>query len=196
MDVSTGSPLLLSLMPTVASLAFFLFALAAPSRMGSIVRNWSRDQCLHGRHSLRFSSLLRSISQSLPDPRSRISHRRRIAVDAPASTSIVRQIVSDAELPSAAVLGSLQFSIAGIIGPALGGLLVWVAGASFVFALNAACFLLVVVATWQWKQPTRPAKPPSETFFQSFGTIIRYVRNAPGFQVVLARNFLLLSSSQ
>ena len=64
------------------------------------------------------------------------------------------------------------------------------AGANFVFALNAACFLLVVVATRQWKQPTLPAKLPSESFFESFGTIIRYVRNAPGFQVVLARNFL------
>jgi Na+/melibiose symporter-like transporter len=72
----------------------------------------------------------------------------------------------------------------------LGGLLVLLAGANFVFALNAACFLLVVVATRQWKQPTLPAKLPSESFFQSFGTVIRYVRNAPGFQVVLARNFL------
>jgi predicted MFS family arabinose efflux permease len=49
---------------------------------------------------------------------------------------------------------------------------------------------LVVVATRQWKQPTLPAKLPSESFFQSFGTVIRYVRNAPGFQVALARNFL------
>jgi hypothetical protein len=64
------------------------------------------------------------------------------------------------------------------------------AGANFVFALNAACFLLVVVATRQGKQPTLPAKPPSESFFESFATINRYVRNAPGFQVVLARNFL------
>jgi hypothetical protein len=87
-------------------------------------------------------------------------------------------------------LGSLQFSIAGIIGPVLGGLLAFLAGANCVFALNAACFLLVVVATRQWKQPTRPTKLPPKSFFESFGTITRYVRNAPGFQVVLARNFL------
>ena len=112
------------------------------------------------------------------------------AINAPAWASIVRQVVSDGELPSAATLGSLQFSIAGIIGPVLGGLLVLLAGANFVFALNAACFLLVVVATRQWKHPTLPAKLPSESLFESFGTIIRYVRNAPGFQAVLARNFL------
>jgi MFS family permease len=112
------------------------------------------------------------------------------AINAPAWASIVRQVVSDGELPSAATLGSLQFSIAGIIGPVLGGILVLVAGANFVFALNAACFLLVVVATRQWEQPARPAKRRSESFFKSFGTIVRYVRNSPGFQVVLARNFL------
>ena len=70
----------------------------------------------------------------------------------------MRQVVSDAQLPSAATLGSLQFSIAGIIGPVLGGLLVLLAGANFVFALNAACFLLFVVAAPPWKQPTLPAK--------------------------------------
>ena len=46
------------------------------------------------------------------------------------------------------------------------------------------------LATRQWKQPTLPAKLPSESFSESFGTMNRYVRNAPGFQVVLARNFL------
>jgi hypothetical protein len=64
------------------------------------------------------------------------------------------------------------------------------AGAHSVFALNAACFLLVVLAARQWKQPAVPAKLPSESFSESFGTVIRYVRNARGFQVVLARNFL------
>jgi hypothetical protein len=34
----------------------------------------------------------------------------------------------------------LQFNISGIIGPALGGLLIPLAGANFVFALNAAGF--------------------------------------------------------
>jgi len=64
------------------------------------------------------------------------------------------------------------------------------AGANFVFALNAVCFLLVILATRQWKQPSVPAKRPSESFFESFGTVIHYVRYAPGFQVLLARNFL------
>jgi MFS family permease len=112
------------------------------------------------------------------------------AINAPAWTSIVPQVVSEAELRSAATLNGLQFNISGIIGPVLGGLLIPFAGANFVFALNAACFLLVVLATRQWKQATVLAKPPPESFFTSFVTIAEYVCNAPGFQVVLARNFL------
>jgi predicted MFS family arabinose efflux permease len=104
--------------------------------------------------------------------------------------SILTQVVSEVELPSAATLSGLQLNISGIIGPALGGLLVPLAGAKFVFAVNAACFLVVVLATRQWKQPTVLAKLPSESFFSSFLTVIRYVRSAPRFQVVLARNFL------
>jgi MFS family permease len=112
------------------------------------------------------------------------------AFNAPAWTSIVPQVVSDAELPSAATLSGLQFNISGIIGPALGGLLVALAGANSVFILNAACFLLVVQATRQWKQPSAPAKVSSESLVESFGTIVHYVRHAAGFQAVLVRNFL------
>jgi hypothetical protein len=54
------------------------------------------------------------------------------AFNAPAWTSIVTQVVSDAELPSPATLSGLQLNISGIIGPALGGLLVPLAGATSV----------------------------------------------------------------
>ena len=60
------------------------------------------------------------------------------AFDAGASTSIAPQIVSDAELPFAATLSGLQFNISGIIGPMLGGFLVPLAGANFVFGLSSS----------------------------------------------------------
>jgi Na+/melibiose symporter-like transporter len=102
---------------------------------------------------------------------------------------IVPQVVSDEELPSAASLSGLQFNISGIIGPALGGLLAPLAGANFAFCLNAACFLVVVLAIRQWKQPPTLGILPSERFFESFGTVIRYARNVRDFQVALARDF-------
>jgi Na+/melibiose symporter-like transporter len=84
----------------------------------------------------------------------------------------------------------LQLNISGIIGPVLGGFLIPLAGANLVFAINAFCFLFVVLAIGRWKQPVEPTKVPAENFFKAFGKVIRYVRYVPRFQVVLARNFL------
>jgi Na+/melibiose symporter-like transporter len=192
MNIFTGSPLLLSLMSTVASLPFFLFTLPAGALADKVDRQklvCTVNVCLAATtfalallgwlHLLNPCLILGCV----------FFIGVGFAINAPAWTSIVPQIVSDAELPSAATLSGLQFNISGIIGPALGGLLVPLAGANFVFALNAACFLLVVAATRQWKQPV-PAKLPAESFFESFATINRYVRNEPRFQIVLARNFL------
>ena len=193
MNVFAGSPLLLSLMSTVAALPFFLFTLPA----GALADRNDRQKlvCIVN-ICLATTALAMALLgwMHLLNPFLILSCVFFIgvgfAVNTPAWASIVRQVVTDAELPSAAALGSLQFSVAGIVGPILGGLLVSFAGANLVFALNAACFLLVVGATWQWKQPPQPATPRRESFTESFGTIIRYVRSAPRFQVVLARNFL------
>src|SRR4029077_20349826 len=149
-NVSTASPFLILLMSTVASLPFFLFTLPigvladkvdrqklicfinvglAATAVGLAVLGWL--------HLLNPYLILVSV----------FFIGVGFAFNAPAWTSIAPQVVSDAELPSAATLSGLQFNISGIIGPALGGLLVPLAGANFVFALNGACFLLIVVAT-------------------------------------------------
>jgi predicted MFS family arabinose efflux permease len=111
------------------------------------------------------------------------------AFNAPTWTSIVPQVVSDKELPSAATLSGLQFNISGIIGPALGGLLVPLIGVNFVFVANAACFLLVVLAIRKWKQPTAPATLGRESLSESLGKMARYARSTPTFRIVLTRNF-------
>jgi MFS family permease len=98
--------------------------------------------------------------------------------------------VSNEELPSAATLGGLQLNISGILGPAIGGILLPLIGANWVFALNAVGFILVVLAILQWKRKERPSKLPLENFFEAFSIAIRYVRYAPGIQIVLARNIL------
>src|SRR3984893_6883666 len=193
MNKLTGSPFLISLMSTVASLSFFLFTLPAGVLADKVDRRklvCTINLCLSATalglavlgwlHLLNPSLILVCV----------FFIGVGFAFNAPAWTSIVPEVVSDAELPSAATLSGLQLNISGIVGPALGGLLVPFAGAKFVFAVNAACFLVVVLATRQWKRPTVLAKLPSESFFHSFWTIIRYVRSAPRFQVMLARNFL------
>ena len=193
MNLLTASPLLISLMSTAASLPFFLFTLPAGILADKVDRQklvcainlWLAATAiglavLGWLHQLNPCVILVCVSLIGVG----------FAFNAPTWTSIVPQVVSDTELPSAVVLSGLQLNISGIIGPALSALLVPLAGANFVFALNAACFLLVVLAARQWKQSAVIAKPPPERFLESFETVVRYVRCAPGLQVVFARNFL------
>jgi len=99
-------------------------------------------------------------------------------------------VVTNEELPSAAALGGLQLNVSGIIGPALGGILLYFFGANWVFVLNAFCFIVVIGAVLQWKSAKAESEAPLENFVESFANAIRYVRYAPAIQVVVARNLL------
>ena len=112
MNISTGSPLLLSLMPTVASLAFFLFTLPA----GALADRVDRQKLVCAINVCMAATAFALAVLAwidLLNPYLILGHVFLIgvgfAINAPAWTSIVRQIVSDAELPSAAGLG--EFTI-------------------------------------------------------------------------------------
>jgi MFS family permease len=187
------SALFLSLMSTVASLSFFLFTLPAGALADIVDRR--KLVCVMNlwlAATAGFLALLTSLR--LLNPYIVLACVFLIGIgfafNAPAWTAIVPEVVSDEELPSAATLGSLQMNIAGTIGPALGGTLLPLIGANWVFAMNAICFLVVILAILQWKRERGPSKLPAESFFESFLTAIRYVRYAPGIQVVLARSVL------
>ncbi len=187
------SALFLSLMSTVASLPFFLFTLPAGALADIVDRRklvWVMNLWLAVAAGL--LALLASLR--LLNPYIVLSCVFLIGIgfafNAPAWTAIVPEVLSDEELPSAATLGGLQLNISGIIGPILGGTLLPLIGANWVFAMNAICFLVVILAILQWKRERGPSKLPVENFFESFFTAIRYVRYAPGIQVVLARSVL------
>jgi transmembrane secretion effector len=88
-------------------------------------------------------------------------------------------------------LGGLQLNISGILGPILGGALIPLIGADFVFVVNAACFVFVILAVLSWKGATARSRLPLDSFLETFPTGIRYVRYETALQIVLARNALL-----
>ena len=112
------------------------------------------------------------------------------AFNAPAFCSLLTDIVSSEELPSATVLNGLQLDLSGMIGSALGGALIPLIGANAIFAANGAAFLLINLALLRWRDPKGQSQSGMENFFQSFATAVRYVRYAPGMQVILARQIL------
>jgi MFS family permease len=193
MNRVSDSPLFLSLMSTVASLPFFFFTLPAGALADMVDR----------KRMMLFMTIWLGIAAgglalcgffSLINPWVLLGAVFLIgtgfAFYSPAWTSIQPEIVTNEELPSASTLGGLQLNISGIIGPALGGLLLRVVNPNAVFAMNAVCFFLLFFAIQRLKHPKPPSDLPLESFLESFVTAIRYVIYTPGIQIVLARNLL------
>ncbi|MES2867546.1 MFS transporter [Microbacterium sp. KRD172] len=68
------------------------------------------------------------------------------AFDAPARQAFVSDMVMVGDASNAVALNSASFNMARLIGPAVGGLLIVVVGTGWVFVINAATFLAMLVA--------------------------------------------------
>ena len=66
------------------------------------------------------------------------------AFGGPAYSALVPTLVGPEDLPNAIALNSIQFNLARVIGPVLGGLALTKLGASWCFALNGVSFLAVI----------------------------------------------------
>jgi MFS family permease len=193
MNTLTPSRFLISLMATVASLPLFFFTLPAGSLADLIDRkkllctmNLWLAICAGALAVLGAFGLLNPYVILL----SIFLIGVGFAFNAPAWSALIPEVVSSEELPSAVTLGGVQINICGIVGPAIAAVILSRFGANWIFAVNAACFLLVIAAVAQWKRKEKQTKLPLENFFESLVGAIRYVRYAPGIQVVLARNVL------
>ena len=84
------------------------------------------------------------------------------ALNAPAWQAIVPELVGKRQVAAAITLNSAGFNLARAVGPALGGLIVAVAGAGAVFLLNAASFLGVLLVIFRWRRrPVKTLRRPS-----------------------------------
>jgi MFS family permease len=186
-----SSPLLLSLMSAAASLPFFLFIMPAGALADIVDRRkllWVMNLWL----AIAAAALAALGWLGLLNPYLVLLCVFLLGVGfaftAPTWPAILPEVVSKAELPSANTLAGLQLNIAAVVGPTVGGLLLPLIGAKWIFCLNSACFLIVALAVLQWKPASAPPKLPLENFLESFLTAIRYVRHSPGVRVVLIRN--------
>src|ERR1700730_7918844 len=186
MNTMTPSPLYLSLLSTASSLPFFLFTFPA----GALADMLNRKKLLCVMHI--WLVFLGSLGLLTPTVVLIALFLLGVgfACNAPAWTSVIPDAVTKEELPSAVTLGGVQMNISGVIGPALGGLLLPLIGANAVFAVNAAGFLLVLFAILSWHNPRKRSRAPAESMLESFVGALRYVRYSRGIQVVLIRALL------
>jgi MFS family permease len=114
------------------------------------------------------------------------------ALTGPAWQAIQPELVPREQIPAAATLSSVSANVARAIGPAIGGVVVALAGPAAVFGINAISFAGIIVALAGWKRPKQSAPIEREHLGQAIITGLEYVRNGPIFRRILLRAALFV----
>ena len=88
---------------------------------------------------------------------------------------IPKSLVDKEHLPNAITLNSIQFNLARVIGPTLGGLALSKLGAQWCFGLNALSFVAVIISLLIVR-PMFVPKPSTEGVFASMKKGIDFIR--------------------
>ncbi|MEQ8291160.1 MAG: MFS transporter [Roseovarius sp.] len=194
------SPLLVALVQTATTLPMFLLALPA----GALADIVDRRRMLLAAQVL---GLLAAMTLAVLTAVGLVSPSILLAttfvlgvaaaLSAPVFQAIVPELVGKQALPDAIALNSLGVNISRAVGPALGGVIVALAGIPAVFALNAVSVLGVLAVLYFWKRPQAVQTLPPEHFFDALKAGFRYTRHSPAMRLVLIRavGFFLFGSA-
>jgi predicted MFS family arabinose efflux permease len=114
----------------------------------------------------------------------------------PAYSALLPALVKGEDLSNAIAMNSIQFNLARVLGPALGGLAYTTLGATWCFTLNGISYIAVIFSLFMIQVKFVP--PTSrESILQSMGEGIRFIRHREGLGplVVLAFFTTLLGFS-
>jgi MFS family permease len=114
------------------------------------------------------------------------------ALTAPAWQAIQPEIVPREQITAAATLSSVSVNIARVIGPAIGGVVVALAGPAAVFAINAVSFTAIIGALTRWRRPKQRPPIQRERVGPAIINGLVYVRNGPIFRRILLRTALFV----
>jgi predicted MFS family arabinose efflux permease len=112
----------------------------------------------------------------------------------PAYSALIPSLVKPVDLPNAIALNSIQFNLARVIGPTLGGLALTSLGAAWCFGLNGLSFVAVIFSLLIIR-PSFVPKKGGETMLQSMKQGFRFVREQPAMEglIFLAFSMTLLA---
>jgi MFS family permease len=97
----------------------------------------------------------------------------------PVRQALLPNLVEEDDLMNAIALQSTGFQSSAIVGPAIAGLLLGWVGAGWVFVINAALYLLVVIMTWQIRFPEREVQEEPGSVMENLLEGLTYIRNTP-----------------
>lgn len=112
------------------------------------------------------------------------------ALNAPAWQASVSAMVPREEVPSAVALNSMGFNLARSVGPAIGGLIVAVAGAAAAFTANALSYVALIFVLARWRTKREERLLPRERLGNAIMAGIRYVAMSPNINSTLVRGLV------
>jgi len=112
------------------------------------------------------------------------------AFGGPAYQALVPTLVKSEDLPNAIALNSIQFNLARIIGPVLGGLALTQLGASWCFSLNGVSYIAVII-TLLLVQPAFFPKSSTTPILESMKQGISFVRGEASMVSLIVVAFLM-----
>ena len=116
------------------------------------------------------------------------------AVSFPAYQSIVRDLVPPDEVTAAIGLGSAQWNLGRVIGPALAGLVIAAGSIGWALFINTVSFLAVVITLLLITIPPNARSVADTGWWQSMARGFQFVRREPGLwvstQAMLLNTFL------
>lgn len=113
------------------------------------------------------------------------------AFDAPVRQTFVTELVGDADLPNAVALNSTSFNAAGMIGPAVAGLVITSVGTGWAFLLNGASFLAVLASLFLLRISGLHGSARAHRTKGSLTEGLRYVWSRPDLKAILSMLFLI-----
>ena len=176
----TGSAFFLGLDTFLAELPLLLFTLIG----GVVADRYDRRHLLMGSQGLQMACALTLTALVFFD----VVQVRHILVlsfmsglaqafGGPAFQSLVPSLVPRQHLPNAVALNSIQFNLAQMVGPAIGGVVMVGLGMAACFGLNSLSFL-VVIAVLGLMQVPPPAPATRQRLLTELGSGLRYVRHS------------------
>lgn len=108
----------------------------------------------------------------------------------PAYSALIPSLVPKEHLQNAISLNSIQFNLARVIGPALGGIALIQLGAAWNFTFNGISFVGVIITLYMIQTTFVPAKS-REPILTSMKQGIRFMREQPGMESLIVLAFLM-----
>ncbi len=108
----------------------------------------------------------------------------------PAYSALLPSLVESKDLSNAIAMNSIQFNLARILGPSIGGLAYTKLGATWCFGLNGLSFLAVICSLYMIQVKFIPPKS-SEPIWSSMKEGIRFIRAREGMEPLIVLAFCM-----